>query len=207
MEAVRVSVCALDPITEAGMADRLGHQASVRVVDDRARDQADVVVAAFDRLSADGVAALRAVTTEFRKPIVLVTDRIEAGGLAAAVDCRVVAILPRSAVTDTRVADSVRLAASGGGGSPSELLVKLAEDTERLYREVLAPRSASGTGLTPRETDVLRLMADGLDTGEIAVELSYSERTVKNIIYAVTDRLRLRNRSHAVAYAIREGMI
>lgn len=205
--AVRVSVCALDPITKAGMADLLEARASVRVVDGRARFETEVVVAAFDRLSPDAVTELRGVTAELGKPIVLVTDRIEEGGLAVAVECRVVAILPRSAATDNRVADSVRLAASGGVSSPSDLLARLAEHAERLHREILEPGEPAGAGLSSREIDVLRLMADGLDTQEIATELSYSERTVKNIIYAVTDRLRLRNRSHAVAYAIREGVI
>jgi DNA-binding CsgD family transcriptional regulator len=78
---------------------------------------------------------------------------------------------------------------------------------ERLQREVLAPRGLNSAGLSPREVDVLRLMAEGLDTVEIAVELCYSERTVKNIIYGVTTRLNLRNRSHAVAYAMRAGML
>jgi len=49
--------------------------------------------------------------------------------------------------------------------------------------------------------------ADGFDTNEIAGKLCYSERTVKNVIYGVTHRLKLRNRSHAVAYALRAGMI
>lgn len=205
MRPVRVSVCALDPITKAGMAGLLGARPSVKVVEDRARDETDVVVAAFDRLSADALTALREVTAEFGRPIVLVTDRVEEGGLAAAVACRVVAILPRSAMTDSRVADSVRAAASGG--PPRDLLGRLAEHAERLHREMLAPDVPAGVGLSSREIDVLRLMADGLDTQEIATELAYSERTVKNVIYAVTDRLRLRNRSHAVAYAIREGVI
>jgi DNA-binding CsgD family transcriptional regulator len=65
----------------------------------------------------------------------------------------------------------------------------------------------TASGLSPREVDVLRLMADGLDTNEIAKNLSYSERTVKNIIYTITSRLRLRNRPHAVAYAMRAGII
>ncbi|GAB3711902.1 response regulator transcription factor [Amycolatopsis oliviviridis] len=202
-----MSVCALDPITKAGMADLLDTRATVRVVDGRTRDETDVVVAAFDRLSTDAVTALRTVTAELGKPIVLVTDRIEEGGLAAAVACRVVAILPRSAATDARVAESVRVAASGSVSRPSDLLDRLAEHAERLHREMLAPNGPAGAALSSREIDVLRLMADGLDTGEIAAELSYSERTVKNIIYALTDRLRLRNRSHAVAYAIREGVI
>ncbi len=57
------------------------------------------------------------------------------------------------------------------------------------------------------EIDVLRLLADGHDTGEIARQLSFSERTVKNVVHDVTTRLQLRNRSHAVANASREGWI
>ena len=44
-------------------------------------------------------------------------------------------------------------------------------------------------------------------TTEVSNKLFYSERTVKNIIHDVTSRLELRNRAHAVAYAIREGLI
>ncbi|MQA85396.1 MAG: DNA-binding response regulator, partial [Streptosporangiales bacterium] len=44
-------------------------------------------------------------------------------------------------------------------------------------------------------------------TAEIARALAYSERTVKNIIHDITTRLQLRNRAHAVAYAVREGLI
>ena len=54
---------------------------------------------------------------------------------------------------------------------------------------------------------MLRLVADGHDTAEIATELSYSQRTVKNILHDLTTRLQLKNRSHAVAYAVREGLI
>jgi len=54
---------------------------------------------------------------------------------------------------------------------------------------------------------VLRLVAEGWDTAQIATKLSYSERTVKNVLHDVTTRLQLRNRSHAVAYAMREGLI
>jgi DNA-binding NarL/FixJ family response regulator len=72
---------------------------------------------------------------------------------------------------------------------------------------VLGPRGIVFTGLAPREVEVLRLLADGLDTAEIARRLCYSERTVKNVVHDVTTRLQLRNRSHAVAYALREGLI
>jgi DNA-binding CsgD family transcriptional regulator len=90
---------------------------------------------------------------------------------------------------------------------PPNLVGELLKHIERLQRDVLTPHGLTAAGLTPREVDVLRLMADGLDTAEIAGKLCYSERTVKNVIYGVTHRLKLRNRSHAVAYALRSGLI
>jgi DNA-binding CsgD family transcriptional regulator len=61
--------------------------------------------------------------------------------------------------------------------------------------------------MSAREIEILRLVAEGLDTAEIAVKLAYSERTVKNALHDVTTRLQLRNRSHAVAYALKQGLI
>ena len=61
--------------------------------------------------------------------------------------------------------------------------------------------------LTPREETVLRLIAQGRTTAEVAAELSYSERLIKNVIHDLTERLALRNRCHVVAHAVREGWI
>jgi len=54
---------------------------------------------------------------------------------------------------------------------------------------------------------VLALLAEGYPTREIAQRLSYSERTIKNVVQEITTRLQLRNRTQAVAYAIRRGWI
>jgi DNA-binding CsgD family transcriptional regulator len=72
---------------------------------------------------------------------------------------------------------------------------------------VLSPRGLSFSGLSDREVDVLKLLADGHDTAEVARRLAYSERTVKNVLQDVTRRHNLRNRTHAVAYALRQGLI
>ena len=77
----------------------------------------------------------------------------------------------------------------------------------RLQQEVLTPRGIGTDGLNDRERSVLVLLAEGLDTTEIAQRLAYSERTIKNIIHDVITRLNLRNRSHAVAYAIKSGIV
>ena len=90
---------------------------------------------------------------------------------------------------------------------PADLLGRLLEQVGYVQRQMLAPRGLTFSGLTDREIDVLKLVADGLDTNEVADRLCYSERTVKNVIHDVTTRLRLRNRTHAVAYALRQGLI
>ncbi|SDZ54433.1 regulatory protein, luxR family [Saccharopolyspora shandongensis] len=54
---------------------------------------------------------------------------------------------------------------------------------------------------------MLRLLAEGWDTEEIGKKLCYSERTVKNVIHAMTSRLNLRNRPQLVAHGVRTGVI
>lgn len=54
---------------------------------------------------------------------------------------------------------------------------------------------------------MLKLLADGFDTTEVATRLCYSERTVKNVVQDITRRHNLRNRTHAVTYALRQGLI
>ena len=61
--------------------------------------------------------------------------------------------------------------------------------------------------LTAREQRVLSLAARGHPTREIAEELSYSERTVKNVLRDIVTKLDARSRSQAIAYAVREGLI
>jgi DNA-binding NarL/FixJ family response regulator len=80
-------------------------------------------------------------------------------------------------------------------------------DFERIVDAIHRTARPAGTQLRDRELEVLRLLADGLSTLEIASRLNYSERTVKNIIHGVVSRLNLRNRTHAVAFALRNGLL
>lgn len=61
--------------------------------------------------------------------------------------------------------------------------------------------------LTARQTSVLRLMAEGHGNADIALLLGCSEHTVKNVIYELMTRLQARNRAHAVAHAVRQGLV
>ncbi len=207
MEQVRVALQATDPLSLAGLTRFLESRPEVQILVPELRADADVTVVATDRLTSDVISALRRAAAEVGKPVVLVTKEITESELLTAVECRVVAVLPRVGATGDRLVHSVLAAAAGGGVMPPHLVGELLKHVERLQREVLTPHGLNASGLTPREIDVLRLMADGMDTAEIAGTLCYSERTVKNVIYGVTHRLKLRNRSHAVAYALRAGMI
>jgi len=207
MEQVRVALQAMDPVSHAGLAALLQFRGDICLLRSQQRADAQVLVAAAERLTPDVVAALRRAGAETGAPIVLVCQEVAEADLMTAVECRVVAILPRSAVTTERLAHSVRAAAAGGGVLPPNLIGELLKQVDRMQRDVLAPNGLNASGLTPREIDVLRLMADGFDTNEIAGKLCYSERTVKNVLHDVVTKLNARSRSQAVAFAVREGLI
>lgn len=121
----------------------------------------------------------------------LISEIIEAG---------VTAIHLRTEIEPTSLARSVRSVADGRSVLPADVLQKLLD------------RAASGAThgvrhLTERELAVLELLADGNDTRDIAGELCYSERTVKNIVHDVLMKMNCRNRAHAVALATRQGII
>ncbi|MGB7980731.1 MAG: response regulator transcription factor [Candidatus Nanopelagicales bacterium] len=150
---------------------------------------------------------LRSLRKEGHPRLMLVATTIDDASLVAAAEAGVGGLIRRSdASADTMVRTIVKVAA-GDGEVPADLLGRLLEQVGRLQRQVLAPRGLTFSGLTPREAEVLRLVADGLDTSEIASRVCYSERTVKNVMHDLTTRLQLKNRTHAVAYAVREGLI
>ncbi|WP_328523302.1 response regulator transcription factor [Kribbella sp. NBC_00359] len=83
-----------------------------------------------------------------------------------------------------------------------------AEVQRRLIEGAATPKPAdpADTGLTPREIEVLRLIADGLSNTEIARHLVVSEATVKTHINHLFAKANLRDRAQAVAYAYRLGL-
>ncbi|EIV92976.1 response regulator transcription factor [Frankia sp. QA3] len=140
-------------------------------------------------------------------PVVLVVATLDSHDLTAAVDAGVVGLLRRAGATPDTLLAAVRGAASGEGFLPPDLLGPLLAQVRQVSTQVLAPRGLTFSGMSERELTVLRLVSEGHDTREIGRRLCYSERTVKNVLQDVTRRFGLRNRSHAVAYAFRHGLL
>ncbi|KFU75665.1 DNA-binding response regulator, NarL/FixJ family, contains REC and HTH domains [Amycolatopsis lurida] len=206
MEPVRVGVLAADSITQLGLTSFFRTRRQVQVVDLDHLTEHDVLVVQADRMMPHIVAELCG-EDQVPVPKVLLIDELRDNDVLSAVECGVVIILPRGRTSGDGLVDAVVAAASGRALLPPDLLGRLLRIIRRLQEDVLTPRGLGAAGLTAREVDVLRLMAEGLDTGEIAGELCYSERTVKNVISEMTSRLNLRNRPHAVAYAMQAGVI
>ncbi|WP_030985169.1 helix-turn-helix transcriptional regulator [Streptomyces sp. NRRL S-1813] len=203
---ISVVVRAPDPISLAGVTSQLSQQRGVRVVEGGGEFRAPVAVVVTATMDDSTIAQLRRLVRIDGARVVLVADQIREAELLAVIECGVGAILWRHQATPRRLYRAVLAASRGEGDLPSDLLARLLQQVGQLQRSA-DDRPGTLAGLAPREVDVIRLIAEGLDTAEIASKLSYSERTVKNVLHGMTTRLHLRNRAHAVAYALREGHI
>ncbi|MET0491661.1 MAG: LuxR C-terminal-related transcriptional regulator [Actinoplanes sp.] len=202
---IRVAFRTTDPLTAAGLTAFLWRQPAVVVVPDTEGDP-DVLIVFTDRLTKDDGEDLRRSMAGGETRVLLVGAQFADLDPAMITDCHIVGVLPRRVVTRERLLRSILRAAAEEVNLPRAQLARLLDEAESL-NHTPGPPGSGAPPLIPREAEILRLIADGLGTTEIARKLQYSERTVKGILYGLTTRLNLRNRSHAVAYAIRHGLI
>jgi DNA-binding NarL/FixJ family response regulator len=200
-----VRVHSLDPISEAGILVQLRRQPELHIA--QTGEAAAVVIAVADTVDEAATRWLSGLHRAAGTPVVLVVGQLDLRATSAIVGSGVCGVLRRAEATPERLARVVRAAAQGHGDMPPELVRHLLDQVSLLNRTTLEPRGLSFDGLTERERDVLRLIADGLSTREVALKLSYSERTIKAVLQTLTIRLNLRNRTQAVAYAVRNGWI
>lgn len=193
---VRIALVAPDLLSRSGIEGMLGGHPSLRLVPDSRVADAHLLVLVAPAPGPEIAEAVRIASGHRRLPVLAVLDGPGPDGGAGLADLGVVACLWRSGITPERLAEEIRAVAT------TRRTARLADDLEE-YRRRQGPDQAPSR----READVLRLLAEGLGIPEIAQRLAYSERTVQKTLYAVTSRLDLRNRTHAVAYAWREGVL
>jgi DNA-binding NarL/FixJ family response regulator len=205
---IRVLVVDDHPIVRQGLVSVLSDEPDLEVVGEAssgraavslaARTRPDVILLDLEMPELDGVEAIPQLLSAAPRTGILVFTAYD---------------------TDERVLGAIRSGARGyllkgtsaeeiargirtiyGGGSYLEPRV-----ASKLMAAVSAPRRAQG--LSEREREVLRLVADGLPTKQIAASLSISERTVKFHVNSILHKLGADNRAQAVALAAQRGLL
>jgi DNA-binding NarL/FixJ family response regulator len=184
--------------------DDVAHAESVREAwEHEALFDADLVI--LDHGMPGGRDFIAAATEATGAPVLVCTSDCSQDGVLAAMQAGAIGFLRKDTLTMDGLAAAVQAAASGAGVVTPELLGSLVRS--------VAAEHGDGNGrpvaakLTDREQQVLSLIAAGHPTREVAQQLCYSERTVKNVLHDVVTKLNARSRSQAVAFAVREGLI
>ncbi len=110
-------------------------------------------------------------------------------------------------VTAERLFDAVRVVAAGEALLAPAVTRRLISEFARLRPRPDAPPAAALATLTPRETQVLRLVATGASNPEIAARLVVTEETVKTHVSRMLSKLGLRDRTQAVVTAYETGLV
>lgn len=196
-----------DPLTRAGVASHIAQYHDITLMPEANRHAGhagNVAVALIDPLDVQAGVQLRKLATEYRRKVVLVVGELNEQQLTLVMEAGVSSVVWRHQATSPRLVKTIRATARNEADMPGDLLRRLLAQLERRDHGTVINTVPPGKP-TQRELDVLELVSQGLGTREIADQLSYSERTIKGILHDVMMRLHLRNRAHAVAYAIREG--
>ncbi|MEV0533721.1 response regulator transcription factor [Kitasatospora sp. NPDC050463] len=199
-------VVALDPVLEAGAVSALSGNPDIALV--QPEEKADVAVVLVDRVDRQELDLVTATRTGPHRPaIVVIAADLSPAEAADAINAGARGLLRRREVNADRLARTVLTVAGGDCTVPPDLIDGLLDHGTELDPHPGARGHGPGWGLDERERAVLRLVADGHETDEIARALCYSARTVTTVVRDITQRFRLRNRAHAVAYALRAGLL
>ena len=160
----------------------------------------DVVLLDLFMPRLDGLAVLAAMRDQRLTAAVLVlTSSADDQHLVQAIKAGALSYLPKTAGVD-QVIDAVRAAARG------ESVLQPAA-TARLLRELRHAAADPLGQLTPRETDVLKGLAQGRSNREIAKALSVSEETVKSHVSSILAKLGLADRTQAAIFALQHHLV
>ncbi len=171
----------------------------VEAVDLVAQGNVDVVLMDLKMPVLDGVQATARITADFPKVAVLVlTTYADDESIATALRAGARGYLTKDAGR-AEIGAALRSTAAGQSTFDPEV-------SRRLIAGLSPGRGKETDGLTARETEVLRLIAQGLSNPEIAERLYISEATVKTHINNTFAKIGARHRAEAVRYAYRNGI-
>jgi DNA-binding NarL/FixJ family response regulator len=208
--AIRVLIADDHSVVRQGLRMFLGLDAELEVVGEAA-DGAEAVrlahelhpdVVLMDLLMPvmDGIAATAAIRRELPgTEVIALTSVLEDASVVGAVRAGAIGYL----LKDTQ-ANELRRAIKAAAAGQVQLSPQAAA---RLLREVRTPDTGPAEALTERETEVLRLLAQGQANKEIARTLRIGEKTVKTHVSNILAKLGVQSRTQAALYAMRTGLV
>ncbi|MET0683728.1 MAG: response regulator transcription factor [Solirubrobacteraceae bacterium] len=204
---IKVLICDDHAVVRQGLRTYLELQEDIEVVGEAADGQAaidaarreapDVILLDLAMPDRDGLGALPQLKDLGR--VIVLTSFGEDDRLFAALRGGAVGFL----LKDTEPAELVRAIRTAHAGQSPLSPAVAARVIDQLAQ---AGRPRAIDQLTPREREVLRLIADGLSNKRIARELGVAEKTVKTHVGHVLAKLELTDRTQAALYAVREGL-
>ena len=208
---IRLLIADDHPVVRAGLAGLLSDEPDFQVVGEAADGDEAVRIAAATRPDVvlmdlrmprtDGVAATaRIVGGEAGEPaprILILTTYESDDQILSAIEAGAAGYLLKAA-PQAEIAAGIRSVAAGQSALSPQVAIRLVERMRR---------PETGVVLTPRETDVLRLVATGHSNKQIAAQLGIGEATVKTHLLKAFDKLGVADRTHAVTIARERGLL
>lgn len=209
MATTRVLVVDDHEMVAQGLSEVLAAESDIEVVGTAgtvrdaermaAQFEPDVVVMDYRLPDGDGLMATSAIRREVPETaVVMVTASDHEALIAAAIEAGCSAYVTKDRAAQ-HVVSAVRTAARGEMGFPAAVL-------NRLLARGKASDVRSGA-LTPREREVLQLLAEGLSTRDIADRLVVSVSTVRNHVQSILTKLGVHSKLEAVTVAARQGIV
>ncbi len=218
MDTIKVLVVDDHTLFRRGIAAVLANQESLEVVGEaldgleaieKAKEIApDVVLMDLNMPRCSGLEAIQALQTEMPQVNVLVlTVSDKEADLFAAMKFGARGYLLKNTEPDELIHAILHIAQGGVIVSPlmaTKLLTEFKDLSAGVERESI---QEADSDLSPREGEVLQLVAQGAPNKKIADSLFISENTVKTHLRNIMEKLHLANRSQAAAYAVRRGLV
>jgi DNA-binding NarL/FixJ family response regulator len=202
-DTISVLIVAKDPISHAGVERQLLAMSDITVLSPSSGHTPDVALVVADVVDDEVLGWIKTIRKHCLSRVVVVAGM---GGQAAALanEAGAHGVLPRAMADGRRLAWTIQKVHRG------EAVALTSAEGRSEVPSFAEPGSATEKGramVSERDREVLRLLAEGCDTGEIARTLAYSEPTIKNVIQRLFEQLKAKNRPHAVALALRSGII
>ena len=164
----------------------------------------DVILMDVSMPNCDGVEACRQVKSSGSlSKVVMLTMHVDKEVLTNAIRAGATGYLIKDCST-REIADAVRMAASGETVLSPQLAKSMLDEVRRLDERA---STEDERVVTKREEEVLQLIADGCSTPEVAERLYISQKTVKNHLASIYQKLDARDRTQAVLQAVRMGIV